>query len=243
MMGEKMDNLQEQNNPMMTSDDEIEIDLKEIFLVLLNNWRTIFLVMLVGTVISGTFHFFCVTPLYEAKADLYIANTDSTVTYSDIQLSNALTDDYAQIIKSRTVLKKVIQELELDLDYKTLGKMVDVSNPDATHFVEIRVTSDDLEMSKNIVNKLVTISADHIYQVIKSSAPTVVDYAEADTVEDVTPGILKYLVLGAFFAAALTCFVLVLRMLLNTTLKTEEDIQKYLNLPVLSAVPYYRERA
>ena len=172
---------------------------------------------------------------------IYITNTDSMVTFSDLQLSAALTDDYAKIIKSRTVLKRVIEELQLDLDYRQLEELIEVSNPDSTHIIEIQVTCDDLELSRNIANALLNIGVKQIYQIIGSSEPTVIDYSEADAVEDVTPSLLKYLALGALLGMVLMCAILVVCMLMNTTMKTEEDVMKYLNIPVLTSVPYYRE--
>ncbi len=236
-----MENTREQEALTYAQDDEIEIDLKEILFLLLNNWRSIFLAMLVGAVLLGTFHTFLLHPSYEAEAELYITNTDSMITFSDLQLSAALTDDYAQIIKSRTVLKQVINELLLDLDYDELRELIDVNNPDSTHIIEIRVTCDDLELSRNIANALLNISIRQIYQIIGSSEPTVIDYSEAKAVQDVTPSMFLYMLVGALIGAFLVCAVLIVRMMMNTTMKSEEDVEKYLHLPILAAVPYYHE--
>ena len=163
------------------------------------------------------------------------------ISFSDLQLSAALTDDYANIIKSRTVLNRVIDELDLNLNYKQLGALISVDNPDSTHIVDIKVTCDDPELSRNITNALMNISVDQIYQVIGSGEPTVIDYAMAEAVQDVTPSLKKYLMLGALLGALIVCAIVVLRMLTDTTLKTVDDIDRYLHLPVLAAVPYYRE--
>lgn len=237
-----MENLQKQEQLIgMQNDDEIEIDLKEVFFLLLNNWKKIFLAILIGAVLFGAYHTFLLRPSYEAEAVIYITNTDSMVTFADLQLSAALTDDYAKIIKSRTVLKRVIEELELDLDYKQLDELITVNNPDSTHIIEIQVTCDDMELSRNIANALLNIGVKQIYQIIGSSEPTVIDYSEADAVEDVTPSLLKFLVIGAVAGMVLTCAVLIVCMMMNTTMKTEEDVTKYLNIPVLTSVPYYRD--
>lgn len=237
-----MEQLQEQRKSINLQDDEIEIDLKEIFYLLLSHWKSIFLAMLIGAVLFGAYHAALVRPSYQADAEIYITNTDSVITFSDLQMSAALTDDYARIIKSRVVLKRVIQELQLDLDYEGLARLIQVNNPDSTHIIEIIVTCDDLELSRNIANALLNISVDQIYQIIGSSEPTVIDYSEAEAVQDVTPSLFKYLVIGALLGAVLVCAVLVVRMMMDTTIHTEEDVDKYLQLPVLASVPYYRDR-
>ena len=234
-------NTEQQKIAAMRQDDEMEIDLREIFFLLKSRWKSIFLAMLIGAAIFGAYHVFMVKPSYQADASIYITSTDSMISFSDLQLSAALTDDYANIIKSRTVLNRVIDELDLNLNYKQLGALISVENPDSTHIVDIKVTCDDPELSRNITNALMNISVDQIYQVIGSGEPTVIDYAMAEAVQDVTPGLKKYLMLGALLGALIVCAIVVLRMLTDTTLKTVDDIDRYLHLPVLAAVPYYRE--
>lgn len=224
-----------------TQEEETEIDLLEIFYLLRSKWKEIFLAILVGALIFGAYHTFLIKPSYQADASIYITNNDSMITFSDLQLSAALTDDYANIIKSRTVLNRVIDELDLNLDYEELGELVDVENPDSTHIVDIKVTCDDPEMSRNITNALLNISVSQIYQIIGSSEPTVIDYSVAEAVQDVTPGLLKYLAIGGLLGAFIMCAIYVLRMLMDSTMKSEEDVEKYLHLPVLAAVPYYKE--
>ena len=233
-----MEQLQEQRQTMNLQEDEIEIDLKEMFFLLLNHWKSIFLAILIGGVLFGAYHALLVRPSYQADAEIYITNTDSVITFSDLQMSAALTDDYARIIKSRVVLNRVIRELQLDLDYKELSELVEVNNPDSTHIIEIIVTCDDLELSRNIANALLNVSVDQIYQIIGSSEPTVIDYSEAEAVEDVTPSLAKYMIIGGLLGAVLVCAVLIVRMLMDTTMHSEEDVDRYLQLPVLASVPY-----
>ena len=225
----------------MPNDDEVYIDLREIFFSLLMGWKSILMCILVGAVIMGAFHVFLVKPSYRANAQIFITNTDSVISFSDLQLSSALTEDYSKIIKSRTVLKKVISELGLDIDYKDLDKLVTVSNPTDTHIIDIAVTCDDLELSRNIANAFLNISIDQIYQIVGSSEPTVIDYAEADTVEDVSPGLVMYVLIGALLGMLVMCAIIVIRVISNTTIKTEDDVMQYLQLPVLAAVPYVGE--
>lgn len=235
-----MDNLQIQEQ--VQDSDEIIIDPRELFFMLLHSWKKILLAILAGAALTGAYHTFFVQPSYRADTVIYITNTDSSVTYSDLQLSAELADDYAKIIKSRTVLKQVIKEQQLDMDYKQLGNLITVTNPDSTHIIELQVTSGDPEMSRKIANSLLDIGVQQIHEIFGDSKLTVIDYSEADTVENVTPGLLKYLIIGAGIGLVLACGVLVVRLLMNTSLKTEDEVRKYLNIPVLSSVPYYEDQ-
>lgn len=236
-----MEEFKTQEQVKAWTEDEIEIDLKEIFFLLLYKWKMILMALLIGAVLFGAYHTFLMQPSYQADASIYITNTDSMISFSDLQLSAALTEDYANIIKSRTVLNQVIDELELDLDYEELDELITVENPDSTHIIEMQVVCGDPELSRNITNALMNISIDQIYQIIGSSEPTVIDYSIAESVQDVTPSIFKYMAIGGLLGAVAVCAVLIVRMLMDTTMKSEEDVEKYLGLPILAAVPYYRE--
>ncbi len=220
-------------------EDVYTIDLMEIFRACLASWKMAVLAMLIGGLLFASYHTFLLKPTYEADASIFITNTDSVITFSDMQLSSALTEDYARILKSRGVLKEVISELGLEMDYKQLSKMVSVSNPDDSHIISITVTCGDVELARNIANALMNVGVERIYQVIGNSEPTVIDYSEAEAVEDVTPGLFKYLAMGALLGLLLVVGLTVLRVVTDTTIKDEDDIMNYLNIPVLASVPYY----
>lgn len=229
-------------NQMPPGDGDIaEVDLLEVFFTLLHNWRSLLLACLVGAAIMGAFHTFFVTASYRASTELYITNTDSMISLQDLQIGSALTEDYQNIIKSRAVLNKVIDDLQLDADYKELSKLISVSNPTGTHIIHTAVTTSDLALSRDIANDLLNVSIDRIYQIVGTSEPTIIDYSEAEAVEDVTPGILKYMAIGGAIGIFLVAAFVIIRMFMDNTMKSDDDVEKYLQLPVLSAVPYYRE--
>lgn len=221
---------------------EDTIDLVELFWVLVNRWKFILLAMLLAAMLTGIYYLVGVKPSYQADASIFITNNESVLTFSDLQLSSELTEDYAKIIKSRNVLKQVIKELDLDLDYRGLDKLVSVSNPDNSHIITITVTCGDIELCRDIANSLMNIGLDRIYQVVGSSEPTVIDYSEAEAVEEITPSLTKYLAIGLLLGMIIACGLICVRYMTDTTLKTEDDLKKYLDIPVLSVVPYYEEK-
>ena len=221
---------------------EDTIDLVELFWVLVNHWKIILLTMLITAMLAGVYYLVGVKPSYQADASIFITNNESVITVSDLQLSSELTEDYAKIIKSRNVLKQVIKELDLDLDYRGLSKLVSVTNPDNSHIITITVTCGDVELCRDIANSLMNIGLDRIYQVVGSSEPTVIDYSEAEAVDEITPALTKYLAIGLLLGLIAACGLICVRYMTDTTLKTEDDLKRYLDIPVLSVIPYYEEK-
>ena len=220
---------------------EQEIDLLELFYVMVHHWKSLLLSFLIGATVFGAYHTLMVKPVYTASTELYITSTDSVISLQDLQVGSALTADYQSIITSRAVLNKVIDDLKLNTDYKGLKKLVSVSNPAGTHIIRTNVSTNNLALSRDIANDLLVVSIDRIYQIVGTSEPTIIDYSEAQAVEDATPGLLRYLAMGGMIGFVLVAAILSLVTITNSTLKTEDDIEKYLQLPVLSAVPFFNE--
>lgn len=218
-----------------------EIDLIEVFYTLLYHWKMLLLFTLIGAALMGVFHLRMIKPSYKATTEMYITNTDSVISISDLQLGSSLKNDYMQIIKSRPVMNKVISDLGLNLDYRQLGKLISVSNPSDTHIIVTDVTTGDLSLSRDIANDLLLASIDQIYQVIGTNQPTIIDYAAAEAVVDVSSSIVRSFAIGAVVGFIAAAGYLIMRMLMDTTIKSEDDVEKYLQLPLLSAVPYYDE--
>ena len=219
-----------------------EIDLLEIFFALVHNWRVLLLGTLIGAFVFGLVHVLFIKPAYQASTELYITSNDSMISLQDLQIGTAIAEDYRFIITSRSVLNKVIEDLQLDLNYDQLKAMINVTNPNGTHIIRTSVKTGDLELSRDIANKLLSVSIERIYQVVGASEPSVIDYSEASAVEDVSPSFRKFLLIGTLIGFLVVAVIVIVRVIMNSTLRTEEDIEKYLNLTVLAAIPYYDEK-
>ncbi|OAD88761.1 chain length determinant protein [Clostridiales bacterium KLE1615] len=212
------------------------IDLVEVFHLLLHKWKLLFVAILAGSVLGGAYCTFLLETTYRAEASLYITSSESLLSFSELQLSSALTEDYAYIIKSRTVLERVIDELGLDMDYKQLGDLVGVTNPDSSHVISISVTTMDPEMSRNIANSLLNVSVEQINQIVGNGMPSVIDESVIRAVVTQKPSMAKYIVLGAMLGFVLAAGILIVRMLMDTTIKSEDDVERYLGVPLLSSI-------
>ena len=218
---------------------EDTIDLLELFFVLLDYWKSIVLVMILCGCLAGLYNHFLIQSTYRANAEIYITNTDTVISFQDVQLSAALTVDYEEIIRSRTVLKKVIEAQKLDMTYVELGNMITVKNPTDSHCLKIFVETPDPKLSVSIANSLVKYSTDQIYRVAGNEEPTIIDYAENDAVEEIRPSLKKFIALGSMAGAFVICALVIIAFLLDTTLRTEDDIEKNLELTVLSSIPEF----
>jgi capsular polysaccharide biosynthesis protein len=164
------------------------------------------------------------------------------ISLQDLQIGSQVAEDYRFIIKSRSVLNQVIDSLQLDLDYDKLNGMVTVTNPNNTHIIRTAVRSGDLALSRYNANELLSVSIERIYQVVGTNEPSVIDYSEANAVEDVSISFSKFVLIGALVGFLLVAVIVIIRMVMNSTIRTEDDVEKYLGMTVLAAIPYYDEK-
>lgn len=115
-------------NRSQVQNGEMEIDLKEVFMVLMAKLPLMIAVGLCTAMLMFLYSGFVAKPTYESSTKIYILNKqdNTNVTFSDIQMGTQLTKDYAELIKSRFVLESVIEQLGLPMSYEGLNASVSV---------------------------------------------------------------------------------------------------------------------
>lgn len=218
--------------------EEIEINLGEIFAVLLHKIWIIILATVVCGAVAFLYSFFIITPQYESTTKVYILNkqSGSSVTYSDVQLSSTLSKDYEQLVTSRYVIEGVISKLNLDDTYEELAARVSASNTDETRIIAITVTDPDPEQAQKIANAVRDLAAQHITQVMDIEAVNVVDNANLPD-SPVSPSVPKWTLIGVAIGMIISIAVIVIQHLLDDSIKSPEDIEKYLGISTLAIIP------
>ena len=226
------------------NNDEIEIDLVELFRRLWSRALLIALVAITTALVGFAISFFFITPQYESTTKIYILNkTDSaTVTYSDVQLGTQLTKDYKELINSRYVLEDVIAKLSLDTTYEKLKNRVEVTTPTDTRIVAITVTSPDAVEAMNIANTIREVASAHIENVMDIDAVNVVETANMPE-KKASPSYSKFTLIGGLLGGLLVCAIIVINYLLDDTIKSSDDVEKYLGLSTLGIIPIVDENA
>lgn len=221
-----------------SNNDEIEIDLREIVGLMLGKlWLIILAGITVGLLaIVGTMLF--ISPTYESTTKIYVLNRQNseTITSSDMQSSLYLTKDYVEMIKSRTVTEGVIAKLGIDLTHEQLLKKMDVSSTTDTRVISITITDIDPYRASEIANAVREISAAHIKEVMEVEAVNVVDTANIP-VHKAGPSIKKNGVIGGMLGCILAAGIILLIYLMNDTIQTQEDVERYLGLSVIGMIP------
>lgn len=224
------------------NDETVEINLWEIALYLFHWLWLLAVVGLVTAAIAFSYSAFILTPMYSSTTRVYIlskqGNDDNKMTYSDTQLANNITKDFKEMIKSRTVVERVITNLNLSESYNSLSGRIAVSNATDTRVVGITVKDADPKRAQMLANAIRDVAAEHIREVMDLEAVNIVDDANLpDSPSE--PSKRKYTLIGFLIGVVGCAAVLILRFYLDDSIKTSEDIEKYLGLSTLASIPVF----
>lgn len=216
---------------------EDQIDLMEVFFAI----KRRILIILATAFLCGTAAFcyskYMITPLYTSTASILVLTKETTLTsMADLQLGSQLKGDYQILLTSRSVLEQVIENMDLNTGYGALRGAIRVENPADTRIMRVSVTNADPVLAKDIVNELVQVAAEYIGETMNISPPKIIEEGivpTAKTSPDNRDKAMKGFLLGFVLSAG----IVVLLTLLDDTIKNEEDIEKYLGIPMLASIP------
>ena len=222
---------------------EEEIDLVWLFYALFKKlWLIIAVAVVCACGMAGYTHF-RVEPTYTSTSTMLVLTKETTLTsLADLQLGSQLTKDYTVLITSRPVLDQVIENLDLRMNYKQLKGQVSIENPEDTRILSVSVTTNNAEQAKAIVDELAAVSSAFIGDKMEVTPPKIIEEGEA-TGSKTGPNLTKNTMVGFLAGALLVCVIIVVLELLNDTVQTEEDIERYLGIPSLAVVPDKTENA
>ena len=218
-------------------DDEITIDLVQLFFEL----RKHIVLLILTTIIGGGLGFavsrFVLTPTYTSTSMIYVMSKETTLTsLADLQIGSQLTQDYKVLVTSRTVMEDVIQKLGLKYDYATLRRKVTLDNPSNTRILNISVLDTDPKMAKQLTDAVADSASSYIADIMEQDPPKIIEYGEIPLNKTGPKTGRNTMMAALLFLLAAVAFVTI-DMLTNDTIKTEDDIENYFGLPVLAAIP------
>lgn len=220
--------------------EEMKIDLLELLMVMKKHLAAILLAGIVGLVIMFAYTSFLVTPLYSASSMMYVmpdnSNSNSS-TLSDMQVGQQLTSDYSSMIESRSFMEDVIKKLNLTIDYQKLLEKVEVTNPTSSRILQVTVNDPNPQTAADIANEVASVAESKLKEITGMQAIKI--YEEAAVPEKPSsPSLKKNCALGLLAGIVLAMAVITVLYLMDDTIKTEDDIEKYLGMTTLAVLPY-----
>ena len=224
-----------------------EFELKELIRMFWNKKIHIILITLIFIVIGTIYTIGFVTPMYTSSTTLVLAASDKTtetnkqagtITTTDVTLNSKLVATYSELVKSKNALRQVISNLGIKVNEEDLRNNITVSSVKETELIEITVSNENASYAAKIANEIAKVFTAKVGEIYNINNVHVVDEAEVST-EPSNVNHTKDIVIFAFIGIVISVMYVLIANMLDTTVKTQEDIEKAIKIPVLANIPIY----
>lgn len=222
-----------------------EIDLKELFQIFWEKKVYIIIITLIFMVLGVIYTLTLVEPKYEASTTLLLAVdsssetlTTETITTTDVTLNSNLVSTYSELVKSNKIIRTVISNLNLDMSEEAVRKSVSVTAVSDTEVIKISVQNLDPVEAAKIANEMANVFIDTIKEFYGIENVHIVDEAE---IEEYPCNVNhpKDVIIFAFIGVVVAAMYVFIDYMLDTSVKSIEDIEKMMGVTVLAAIPVY----
>lgn len=218
--------------------DEMEIDLGELFKVLKKNIILIVVVSLFCAAIGLVSSMFLISKKYSSEATIYITpkvTEQGTIDYNSIQTNSRMVNNYMEILKGETILAKVADQVGME-DYEEVLDTLTISNPENTELISVSSETTDPELSQQIVSLVISTFTEDMMDILNLNNVTIINDAKVNE-NPVSPSVPRYTILGLAVGLVISCGYVFITFLFDKRLRTREEAENFLGVPVLATVP------
>ena len=220
--------------------EEEVIDLREYLSIIKKKWFIMAILCVVCVAASTVYSFFIAKPVYQAETTLIVKTEKTegtnTVTSDQIKTTQQLAVTYGEIIKSRKVLDDVIKNLDLDESYGQLSGKISVSTVSDTQIIKVSVQDTNKSNAAKIANEIPKVFTKEAIRIADANGVEVIDKAQTP-VNPVSPNKKMNILIAGVLGVMIGLFIIFIIEFLNTKIKTPQDIEKELGLPLLGVIP------
>jgi capsular polysaccharide biosynthesis protein len=229
-----------EQKPQTRGRGDEEIDLMEILSLLIHHAWVFVLAALIGALVVGVSVKLFVPSKYTSRATIYVFSTAGETNTQTLSQADKMIEDFRIIAKSRPTIELVIQELGWDMTPSELMRenTISVTSPEDSHMLRIAVTNKDPLKAQQVSNALARVMQDQIAEIMKSERPQFVEHAALGS--KTSPYVKRDALIGGLACALVAVIVVLVRYFMNDTITTEEDVNRYLGITILSSVPFER---
>lgn len=224
---------------------EEETNFIEIFKILWKKKLIIIPVTLLFMVMGGYYSIQIKVPKYKSTTTLLLAQNSSAetqgieneITQTDISLNQKLVSTYSVLVKSKSVLDQVLENLNMDRSLEEeLKKNIEVKAVEDTQVIEITYINEDSNVAYKVASELANVFCKKIVEIYNINNVYIVDKAEIAE-EPYNINYIKTIIIFAIIGVGLSCMTVFIISLFDTTVKTQEDVENSTGLVVLAQVP------
>jgi capsular polysaccharide biosynthesis protein len=215
------------------------LDLQDFFYIIKKRLKLIVLITLGCAVITGLVSVFLIKPTYEASSSIIVGKPTNNIKTdnNDVMMYQNLVKTYAQIAQSDSVAKATLNKLNENITLDQFQKMVSVTPEQGTQILTIKADSKDPNEAAKVVDTMASSFITESKKVFPTGGDIqIMDRAQIPN-EPVKPKKTLNVAIAFFLGLIVSVGISFLLEYQDNTIKTEDDIDRYLELPVIGVIP------
>ena len=226
--------------------NEDSMIIEDIVVILIKRWKMIILITLIVTIFSGVLSFFIILPKYEVSTKVFIGKENNPIKVqdqiyngNDVEMYQKLLKTYAELAQTSDLVEKAVDLDRLGLKSQDILNNLKVTPRTDTQILEIKYTSEDKVVAKNILDSI-------IHEFIKSSTEIIpngnVKIVQSVKIPDnpVSPNKIMNIVIAFFLGLMISIGLSFLLEFIDNTFKSKGEMEEMLRLPVLGVIPNFK---
>ncbi|MFJ8512864.1 YveK family protein [Lysinibacillus xylanilyticus] len=218
---------------------EETISLQDIFRTIRKRAVMIISLTVLSIIVAAIISFYVLTPIYQASTQILVnqQKTDQQIQTTEIQTNLQLINTYNVIIKSPAILSKVIERLDLEMTPTQLANQITVSNAQNSQVVDVSVQDELAFRAVDIANTTAQVFQEQIQVLMKVDNVNILSPALLpENPSPVKPNKMLNMAIAAVLGLMIGVGLAFLLEYLDTTVKTESDVEELLQLPIIGLV-------
>ena len=217
--------------------NRVEVTLQDIFWALKKYILWIVAACVAGALVSYAYTELFVAPVYSAKVSMVVfASEREGTNVSSIQLSAdfSLANTYTALMNSQPVCEAVSEAMGGKLSASAISGMINATRTVSTQVISVDIRSGNPQLAVEVGNALLQVAP----QVLTDKAGGEMSAVNSATsAMMVSPNVRNNVLYGFLIGFVLSCAVVVLIAVLDTTIWREEDLERAYHIPVLGGIP------
>lgn len=219
--------------------EEQVISISEIIDAVKKRWKIIALTTVLATLVSGIFSFFVISPTYEASTKIFIGKEGAEsegYNSSDVSMYQNLIKTYSELIKTKDLVNKAIDNSQYDLSVNNVLNGITVNKLTGTQILQISYQSKSPSIAKNILESITNEFITKAEELVPNGNVKILESVELPK-NPVAPNKTMNIAIAFILGMMVGFGIVFLLEYLDNTYKNKEQLEKDLDIPVLGVIP------